>query len=81
MKLEDKIAKIVERADGMRKIAEIIRVLENQLVESNTVLEAISDLLDGKEVSDFMLSFPIVRQIDDLIVDSDEVNKFGVEEK
>lgn len=67
MKLEDKIAKIVERADGMRKIAETIRSLESQLVETNALLEAISDLLAGKGTSDFLLSFPVVRGVADLV--------------
>ena len=32
MKLEAEIAKIVERADGIRKIAEIIRGQQNEIV-------------------------------------------------
>lgn len=67
MKLEDKIAKIVERADGMRKIAETIRGLENEAVQANAMLEAIEEILDGKEVSDFMLSFGVIRRVADLV--------------
>ena len=44
MKLEDKLAKIVERADGMRKIAETIRGLENEAIHANARLEAIEDI-------------------------------------
>lgn len=67
MKLEDEIAKIIERADGIRKIAEIIRGQQNEVVQANAQLESISDLLRGKPVSEFMKSFSIVRQVDDLI--------------
>ena len=34
--LEDKIEKIIERADGVRKLAEIIRGLENEIVRLNS---------------------------------------------
>ena len=43
------------------------RELENALIQSNAMLEAIENILDGKEVSDFMLSFSIVRRVDDLM--------------
>ena len=43
------------------------RKLENEVILANSMLEAIEEILDGKEVSAFMLSFPLVRQIDDLM--------------
>lgn len=33
---------------------------ENELVLQSAILESVEDALDGKEVSDFMESFPIV---------------------
>jgi hypothetical protein len=59
MKLEDEIAKIMEITDGLRKTAEIIRGQQEEL-------------LGGKEVSDFMLSFSVVRKVDDLIKHNEE---------
>lgn len=38
----------------------------NELLMIASRWEAIYDILEGKEVSDFMLSFPEVRQIADL---------------
>lgn len=67
MKLEDEITKIIERADGIRKIAEIIRGQQNELVQANAMLESIDELISGKEVSDFMLSFPLVRNVSDIV--------------
>lgn len=42
------------------------RELESALVMSNAILEWIQQVLDGEEVSDFGLSFPIVREVADL---------------
>lgn len=43
------------------------RELENALVEANSLLESIGYILNGEEVSDFMESYPIVRQVLDLV--------------
>ena len=40
--------------------------IEGQLLLVNVLLEAIELVLDGKEPSDFELSFPIVRRVADL---------------
>ena len=40
---------------------------EPELVEIAARWEAICELLDGKEVSDFMLSFPEVHQVSDMV--------------
>ena len=40
---------------------------ENQLIEIAARWEAVCDVLDGEEVSDFMMSFPEVRQVADLV--------------
>lgn len=42
------------------------RLWENELVLANSILESIEEILEGKEVSDFALSFPIVRTVMDL---------------
>ena len=39
----------------------------SELIEIAARWEAICELLDGKEVSDFMLSFPEVRQVSDMV--------------
>ena len=43
-----------------------VRRMENDLVTALALLEWIQTVLDGKEVSDFALSFPIVREVSDL---------------
>jgi len=40
---------------------------EGRLIEIAARWEAICDLLDGKEASDFMLAYPEVRQVADLV--------------
>lgn len=40
--------------------------MSNIMVEMGAIIESIQDILDGKEVSDFMMSFPIVREVWDL---------------
>ncbi|MBI4773884.1 MAG: hypothetical protein HY788_06840 [Deltaproteobacteria bacterium] len=47
-------------------MSERIRELENRLVIANAQLEAIREILDGAEPDDFMMSFPIVRDVWDL---------------
>lgn len=42
------------------------REIENEAVLANSILETIQELLDGQEPNDFMLSFPLVRQLMDL---------------
>ena len=43
-----------------------MRELENAYIEQGSILEWIQMILDGKEVSEFALSFPIVQQVWDL---------------
>lgn len=43
-----------------------VRELESAYIEQGAILEWIQMILDGKEVSDFALSYPIVRQVWDL---------------
>ncbi len=44
------------------------RVLKNDVALQGAILESIQDALDGKEVSDFMMSFGIVRRVCDLTI-------------
>jgi cob(I)alamin adenosyltransferase len=53
----------VKEIDRLKKVS---RELENKLVLNASILEAINDVLDGNTISDFMESFPIVRQVFDL---------------
>ena len=46
---------------------DIIRQLKSELCLQYTILSAIKEALDGDEPSDFMLSFPVVRQVWDLV--------------
>lgn len=43
-----------------------VRSLENENILLNALLESIEEILDGKEVSDFILSFPVVKRVHDL---------------
>ena len=55
------------------------RELKNEVVLQRDILESIRDLLDGKEVSDFMMSFGIVRRVCDLIDGQREANMENTE--
>lgn len=44
-------------------MTEMLDVLANNICVKNAILQAISEALDGREPSDFMLSFPIVRRV------------------
>ena len=73
------INKLEERLLSERKKAVIkdlkkqLRDKDNQLLLLETLLESIEKIIDGKQVSDFELSFPIVRKVDDLVY---ELNRF-----
>ncbi|MFH1952548.1 MAG: hypothetical protein ABIL06_13125 [Pseudomonadota bacterium] len=40
--------------------------LENEIVMQGSVLESVEAILNGEEVSDFELSFPVVRRVMDI---------------
>ncbi len=50
----------------LRHLSKDVRALENAYIEQGAILEWIQRILDGIEVSDFALSYPIVRQVWDL---------------
>ena len=49
------------------ELEEKINRLTSELVLVSSKLEAICALLRGEEVSDFLLSFPEVRQVSDMV--------------
>lgn len=66
---EDEYQALAKHLENLHITAEqisLLRDLKNELTQSNAVLEAINQILDGGEPSDFMLSFPMVRKVWDL---------------
>ena len=55
------------KGDGYMSQCERCRRLENEVILVNMLFGAIHNLIIGEEVSDFELSFPIVREVSDLI--------------
>ena len=51
----------------IKLLRQAIRLLENDYILQGSVLEAIEQILDGQEPSDFMLSFPLVRKAWDVV--------------
>ncbi len=43
-----------------------VRQIENQWIQSEMIINAIGEALDGEEPSDFEMSFPIVRKAFDI---------------
>jgi hypothetical protein len=54
----------------MSKESEVM--ITNQLVMAESIIESIQTILDGEEVSDFALSFGIVREVSDLKREGDK---------
>jgi hypothetical protein len=54
---------------------------ENRLIEIAARWEAICNILQGETVSDFMLSFPEVRQVEDLMAFQQKNTEKDLEEK
>lgn len=52
--------------DTVRKLTEENRKLKNEIEEFELLFESIGDLIDDGDASDFMSSYSITRQIDDL---------------
>ena len=61
---EDELAEKDKEIEGLKKS---YRELENNYVMQGAIYEGISDLLRDGGTSDFMMSFPIVSQIADLL--------------
>ena len=51
-------------------VKEIKRIKDNDIVMQGMLLDAIENVIDGGEASDFELSFPIVRKLTDLFISS-----------
>jgi len=63
-RLSDKLEEIFEI---VQKLEEEKDYLERHISFQDYLFENIGKALDGKEVSDFALSFPIVRRVADLV--------------
>jgi hypothetical protein len=59
----EKLTNIINERDRLK--AEIVK-RDNRIVEQGMILEQIENILDGEEVCDFGLSFPLVRKVYDL---------------
>ena len=57
------IAKIADKDAEIKRLEAEKRNLDNNCVELNAILEAVYDVLDGKEPSDFMQSYPAVDSV------------------
>jgi|GEM_PF-4578292 len=51
----------------VKRLREENRELINKYVEIGSWVKTISDILEGKEPSDFMLSYPLVREVADKV--------------
>ena len=60
----DKLGEFTDQE--ISSMRERIRSLESYTVFVNMLLESIGNVIEGEQVSDFELSFPIVRQVQDL---------------
>jgi len=52
-----------DRLPKHHKVNEQLNHLENEYIMQGCLLESIQELLDGKQVSGFMMSFPIIRRV------------------
>ena len=52
-----------ENPDEIRRLKLKIRTLENECVLQQTLLGTIAEMLEGREPSDFLMSFPVIREI------------------
>ena len=52
--------------EELKDLKKKYRILENAYIEQGMIMDAIQDALNGKEPSDFELSYPIVRRVWDL---------------
>jgi len=57
----------MDKDTGIKSLKMQLKQLLNDYVSQGAILEAIEQVLDGQEPSDFMLSFPIVRRVWDVI--------------
>lgn len=65
--IEELKAALAEREKEIEGLKKSYRELENNYVMQGAIYEGISDLLRDGGTSDFMMSFPIVSQIADLL--------------
>ena len=58
---------MIDKDTEIKNLKARLRHLESDYVYLDALMAAIDWALDGKELSDFMLSFPIVRRVYDLV--------------
>ncbi len=68
---EAKVKRLQDECDTCN----IRKGLEAKYVRAMAILDSVAQVLDGEEVSDFMLSFPIVRNASDLQAERDSLQK------
>jgi hypothetical protein len=55
-------------------VQELKRVTKNEIITLQSIIDWIIDIIDGEEVSDFGLSFPIVRRVYERLHEVEETN-------
>ena len=58
---------MIDKDTEIKNLKAKLRNIESDYVYLDALMAAIDWALDGKELSDFMLSFPIVRRVYDLV--------------
>ena len=57
----------MDECKSCKELKKKFRNVESQLIALGSILDWIEIILDGDEVSDFALSFPIVRRVWDMM--------------
>ena len=63
---------MIDKDTEIKNLKARLRNLESDYVYLGALMDAVGLALDGKEPSDFMLSFPVVRRVYDLVCLSKE---------
>jgi len=63
---------MIDKDTEIKNLKAKLRNIESDYVYIGALLDAVGLVLDGKEPSDFMLSFPIVRRVYDLVSPKDK---------
>ena len=58
---------MIDKDTQIKNLTAELRNLESDYIYLGSLMDAVGQALDGKEPSDFMLSFPIVRRVYDLV--------------
>ena len=63
---------MIDKDTEIKNLKARLRNLESDYVYLDALMDAVGLVLDGKEPSDFVLSFPIVRRVYDLVLSKDK---------